>query len=115
MTKQKEENKISKDQIEQVQEKIQKAKSEIAKVLVGQENLVEKLLQAIFVKGHILLEGVPGIAKTTARSTTISPTGFGWLRPGVWKRLTRSARRPTHSRKSVAVSARRIGCAKATA
>lgn len=41
-------------------------KSEIAKVLVGQDSLVEMLLTAILADGHVLIEGVPGIAKTLA-------------------------------------------------
>ncbi len=57
---------IKKEEIENIQNKIQQAKKEISKVLIGQENLVDRLLQALFLKGHILLEGVPGIAKTTA-------------------------------------------------
>lgn len=39
-------------------------KSEIAKVLVGQDKLVEMLLTALLADGHVLIEGVPGIAKT---------------------------------------------------
>ncbi|MGB0591253.1 MAG: AAA family ATPase [Myxococcota bacterium] len=38
---------------------------EIAKVYVGRETTVELLLIALFARGHVLLEGVPGIAKTT--------------------------------------------------
>jgi len=57
---------IKKEEIEKIQSQIQKAKKEISKVLIGQENLVNRLLQSLFVKGHILLEGVPGIAKTTS-------------------------------------------------
>ncbi|MDJ0782037.1 MAG: MoxR family ATPase [Desulfosarcinaceae bacterium] len=41
-------------------------KAEIAKLLVGQEGLVEGLLIGLFTKGHILIEGVPGLAKTSA-------------------------------------------------
>ena len=41
-------------------------RTEVAKTLVGQERLVENLLIALLTKGHILLEGVPGLAKTTA-------------------------------------------------
>ncbi len=43
--------------------------SEISKVIVGQKKLVERLLTAIFTGGHILLEGVPGLAKTLAIKT----------------------------------------------
>ncbi len=41
-------------------------KNEMAKVLVGQKELVDGLLMGLFTKGHILIEGVPGLAKTSA-------------------------------------------------
>lgn len=41
-------------------------KEEMGKVLVGQENLVDRLIVGLLCKGHILLEGVPGLAKTLA-------------------------------------------------
>lgn len=41
-------------------------RGEVNKTLVGQERLVDSLLIALLTKGHILLEGVPGLAKTTA-------------------------------------------------
>ena len=45
--------------------KIDKLKQEIAKQVIGQENMIESLLIGLFTHGHILLEGVPGLAKTT--------------------------------------------------
>lgn len=45
-------------------EKLEQVKSEIAKVVVGQHGLIDRLLLAILCDGHVLLEGVPGIAKT---------------------------------------------------
>ncbi|MEO6330658.1 MAG: MoxR family ATPase [Ginsengibacter sp.] len=50
--------------ISQVSEGIKNVKSEIAKVIVGQENMVDLLLAAILADGHVLIEGVPGVAKT---------------------------------------------------
>lgn len=47
-----------------LQEKIVALKQEIGKVLVGKEEIVDLILIAILSNGHILLEGVPGIAKT---------------------------------------------------
>jgi MoxR-like ATPase len=47
-------------------QRINAIKAEIAKILVGQESLVEGLLIGLFTKGHILIEGVPGLAKTSA-------------------------------------------------
>ncbi|MBD3801330.1 MAG: ATPase, partial [Campylobacterales bacterium] len=47
-------------------EKIHAIKTEIAKVMVGQEALIDALLIGLITDGHILVEGVPGLAKTTA-------------------------------------------------
>ncbi len=46
------------------QEKIRNVFSEIGKVVVGQEYMVNRLLIGLFTQGHVLLEGVPGLAKT---------------------------------------------------
>lgn len=50
-------------------EKIKALKAEIAKVVVGQEYMVERLLIGLFAQGHVLLEGIPGLAKTLAVNT----------------------------------------------
>jgi len=52
------------DKIEQESAFIEKITSEISKVIVGQEYMVERLLIGLLSNGHILLEGVPGLAKT---------------------------------------------------
>ena len=49
-----------------LQTSMQAIRQEMKKVLVGQERLIEQLLVALLSNGHILLEGVPGIAKTIA-------------------------------------------------
>ncbi|MFO0881718.1 MAG: AAA family ATPase, partial [Gemmataceae bacterium] len=41
-----------------------KLKDEIAKVIIGQEHIVDDLLTALFARGHCLMIGVPGLAKT---------------------------------------------------
>ena len=51
------------------QESTLKIRNELAKVIVGQEKVIDQLLIAIFSKGHCLLEGVPGLAKTLMVST----------------------------------------------
>lgn len=43
---------------------IKTIKAEIGKVIIGQEEIIDQLLMAIFAKGHVLLIGVPGLAKT---------------------------------------------------
>lgn len=55
---------IDKDLQKEHQEKIQKVISEVGKVVIGQEYMVNRLLVGLFTNGHILLEGVPGLAKT---------------------------------------------------
>jgi len=47
-------------------------RAELAKVIVGQDDVIEQLLAAIFTRGHCLLEGVPGLAKTLMVSTLSS-------------------------------------------
>ncbi|MBA3029617.1 MAG: MoxR family ATPase [Desulfobacteraceae bacterium] len=57
---------------QQVEEKIvlvNRIREEIGKVLVGQRDLIDGLLMGLFTKGHILIEGVPGLAKTSAVNT----------------------------------------------
>lgn len=44
-------------------------RQEIAKVIVGQEEIIERLLIGLLCNGHVLLEGVPGLAKTLIIST----------------------------------------------
>jgi len=51
---------------------IQPLRSEIGRYLIGQNDLVDRLLISLLVKGHILLEGVPGLAKTLALKTLAS-------------------------------------------
>lgn len=65
-------NKETKDQSQfesridmiELRESLNKVKTEIAKVIVGQEDMVEHLLAALLSNGHVLIEGVPGVAKT---------------------------------------------------
>ncbi len=50
--------------VDRLSSKFSTLKEEIGKVIVGQDEVVEQLLIAIFTKGHCILEGVPGLAKT---------------------------------------------------
>ncbi len=54
---------------------IERTLFEIKKVIVGQELLLERLLVAVLCRGHILLEGVPGLAKTLAVKTVANVLG----------------------------------------
>jgi MoxR-like ATPase len=51
-------------QISKLSEAVTKIKTEIAKVIVGQEEMIELMIAAILADGHVLIEGVPGVAKT---------------------------------------------------
>jgi MoxR-like ATPase len=55
--------------IEKWAEKIDNLTNEISKAIVGQKDMIRSLLTGLFTGGHILLEGVPGLAKTLAVKT----------------------------------------------
>ena len=55
-------------------------KSEIAKVIVGQEEVVNQILISIFSGGHALLIGVPGLAKTLMVNTIAQALGLDFKR-----------------------------------
>src|SRR5438093_1817579 len=48
---------------------IDKIKEQLSRVIVGQHDVIEQMLIALFGRGHCLLEGVPGLAKTLLVST----------------------------------------------
>src|SRR3954463_5459168 len=50
-------------------EAYQQLESELGKVIVGQRRVIEELLIAVFARGHCLMQGVPGLAKTLLVST----------------------------------------------
>ncbi len=54
------------EQIEAKHLVVNRIREEIGKVLVGQRDLIDGLLMGLFTRGHILIEGVPGLAKTSA-------------------------------------------------
>ena len=56
-------------QVQQESLFLQDLKREVGKVIVGQEDLIEKMLVALLADGHLLIEGVPGLAKTLAVKT----------------------------------------------
>jgi len=55
--------------IAQVREAYQRLRHEIAKVIVGQDEVIDELLMCVLSRGHALIEGVPGLAKTLLIST----------------------------------------------
>ena len=52
------------DLLNEFREHRQAMRLELAKVVIGQDDVIEQLFAAIFTRGHCLLEGVPGLAKT---------------------------------------------------
>lgn len=70
---------VLKDEIEKIHQAIEKESlivqtitNEVNKVIVGQKYLVDRLLIGLFANGHVLIEGVPGLAKTYAVKTLAS-------------------------------------------
>jgi MoxR-like ATPase len=61
-------------------EKFARLRSEIGRVIVGQDDVVKNLLIAIFCKGHCLLVGVPGLAKTLMVNTLSKTLGLSYSR-----------------------------------
>jgi MoxR-like ATPase len=53
---------------------------EVKKVVVGQDRMIERMLVALLSRGHCLLEGVPGVAKTLAVETLARTVGGSWAR-----------------------------------
>lgn len=66
--------------IQQINDAINKIKQEIGQVVVGQEKSVELMLAAILSNGHILLEGVPGVAKTLTAKLISKTIDVGFSR-----------------------------------
>ena len=61
-------------------ELVRRIKDEVGKVIVGQEKLVDRLILALVTNGHILLEGVPGLAKTLSVNTLAKALGLDFKR-----------------------------------
>lgn len=61
-------------------ETLRRIREEVNKVMVGQEKLIDRMLIGLITGGHVLLEGVPGIAKTTAVRTLASALGLDFSR-----------------------------------
>ena len=61
-------------------EQVKRLREEVGRVVVGQRALVDGLLIALLCDGHVLVEGVPGLAKTTAVRTLAHALGLGFRR-----------------------------------
>ena len=67
-------------EIEAQAQQLSKLRQEIAKVIVGQAYMVDRLLMALIADGHILIEGIPGLAKTTAVKAVADALHTGFAR-----------------------------------
>ncbi len=61
-------------------ELVSRIRNEVGKVIVGQEKLIDRLILALVANGHILLEGVPGLAKTLSVNTLAKVLGLEFKR-----------------------------------
>ena len=68
------------DRIKREGELVTRIKDEVGKVIVGQEKLIDRLILALVANGHILLEGVPGLAKTLSVNTLAKALGLSFSR-----------------------------------
>lgn len=64
----------------ELRESLDLVKKEISKVIVGQENMIEHLLAALLSNGHVLIEGVPGVAKTITAKLLAKTVKVGFSR-----------------------------------
>jgi MoxR-like ATPase len=66
--------------LEQLRAAHKQLRSEVGKIIIGQEAVLDQLLMAIFCRGHALLVGVPGLAKTLMVSTLAQALDLGFKR-----------------------------------
>ena len=66
--------------IEAQAQRLDQLREEVAKVIVGQRYMIDRILLALISDGHILLEGIPGLAKTTAVKTVAEAIDTGFSR-----------------------------------
>ena len=71
---------MDKSIVEQQAEAFERIRAEVGRVVVGQEKILDRLLAALVCQGHVLLEGVPGIAKTTLVRTLARAIGLSFGR-----------------------------------
>lgn len=71
---------LSREEVQKYQAVIHKVKKEIAKIVVGQEIVVEGMIRGLLCDGHVLVEGIPGIAKTLSIRALATATGCDFNR-----------------------------------
>jgi len=68
------------EKIQRTSESVQKCRDEIAKRVIGQQSMIDGILTALIAGGHVLLEGVPGLAKTLTVKTISDVVDVGFKR-----------------------------------
>jgi MoxR-like ATPase len=63
---------LASDEVARGHEALARLRTEVARAVVGQQKLIDRLLVALLIRGHVLLEGVPGLAKTLVARTLAS-------------------------------------------
>ena len=71
---------VTKAELDECFDYINKCRSEVAKRVVGQKDVVDGIITALIAGGHVLLEGVPGLAKTLAVKTFADVSGLEYKR-----------------------------------
>lgn len=69
-----------KDRVVEKGEQLHQLNGELSKAIVGQEEMISRLLTGLLCSGHVLLEGVPGLAKTTAITALAQALSVGFQR-----------------------------------
>jgi MoxR-like ATPase len=57
-----------------------RVRTEVHRIIIGQDRLIDRLLIGFLCRGHVLVEGVPGLAKTLTVSTLAQALGLKWVR-----------------------------------
>ncbi|MCB0259799.1 MAG: AAA family ATPase, partial [Calditrichaeota bacterium] len=66
--------------LSQLTESVAQIRSEIHKIIVGQEAMIDMLIVALLADGHVLIEGVPGVAKTLTAKLLARTLSIGFSR-----------------------------------
>lgn len=71
---------MNREQITQIAQQFQKLSQQISTVIVGNQQVIEQMLIGLLCNGHVLLEGLPGVAKTTMIKTICQALGLNFSR-----------------------------------
>lgn len=72
--------KLDQKEVIKVQKDMQLVQNEIGRIVIGQKNVINSLIRALLCNGHVLLEGIPGIAKTLTIRALANATGCEFKR-----------------------------------